>query len=471
MAAAARDLTSANARPAEVRAVRIGAAVLMLIVASLISVLWIDGEPLLEWSSLPWLGLVFLASVLPVGEQQGSPYLALDLPILLACSFVLGPAPAGLVALLAATSPQELKGRTSISRAIWNHSQISLSVMAAGLVFIGLGGDPKDWPAALLVGEVALAADAATNYLLVALIYALGSGRRMGGVLRTLFIGTPRFFAVFYLGLGLVASMMAALYAHVGTPALLVFFIPVAMATETLRQTVSAARARRDLAVRREALRCVDERIAEERADERGRIAEALHDDVLQRIFDVTIRAHVIRECYRTGRLLELEESVPELISASERVADELRDVIHGLRHSEVGHAGLLGSLGLLSEHLHDRSGITFVTELEPGLQVRPEVELVIYQIAREAMVNATNHSRGDTVWLSLNRVDGTVELRVLDNGVGFDPRARVEKHFGLELVRERAAGVGAEISIESSPGSGTSIVGRFSDGSSRHSK
>src|SRR6476646_2167840 len=149
-------LASTEARPTEVRAVRIGAAALLIAVLSLISMLWLDGEPLIEWDSVPWFGLVFLASVLPVGEEQGSPYLVLDLPILLACSFVLGPATAGFVALLAATSPQELRRRTSISRAVWNHSQISLSVIAAGLVFLGLGGDSKEWPAALLVGEVAL---------------------------------------------------------------------------------------------------------------------------------------------------------------------------------------------------------------------------------------------------------------------------------------------------------------------------
>src|SRR5438477_8358725 len=98
---AARDLASSGTRPAKVRRGRIASAILLLVVVSVIPLLWIDGEALLEWSSLPWLGLVFLASVLPVGEQQGSPYLALDLPILLACSFVLGPAAAGLVALIA----------------------------------------------------------------------------------------------------------------------------------------------------------------------------------------------------------------------------------------------------------------------------------------------------------------------------------------------------------------------------------
>ncbi len=462
--AASSGLSPAGARPAEARSVRIGAGVLLAFAIAVIALLRLHGEHLVSWASLPWLGLVLLASVLPVGEEQGSPYLVLDLPVLLACAFALGPGPAGLIALVGATSPRELKGRTSVSRGVWNHAQIAISVIAAGLVFSTIGGDPKDWPACLLIAEVALAADAGVNYLLVALMYSLASEHEMWGVLRTLFIGTPRFFAVFYLGLGLVAAMMAALYIHIGTPALLAFLIPVALATETLRQTTSASRARRDLAARREALRCVDERIAEERADERDRIAEALHDDVLQRIFDVTIRAHVVRECYRTGRLLELEESVPELVSASERVAEELRDVIHGLRHSQVGHGGLLDSLGLLADHLHDRSGIKFVNELEPGFQVRPEVELVIYQIAREAMVNATNHSRADTVWLSLGRVRGVLELRVLDNGVGFDPKARIAKHFGLELMSERAANVGGEVTVHSSRGSGALILGRFSD-------
>jgi len=461
---ATRELAPNAARPVEVRSVRVAAFVLLVMVVSLLSLLWIDGEPLLQWSSIPWIGLVCLASALPIGEKQGSPYLVLDLPILLACAFVLGPAPAGLVALVAATSPQELRGRTSISRSVWNHAQISLSVIAAGLVFAGLGGNPRDWPAVLLIGEAALVADATINYILVALIYALDSGQRIRAIVRTLFIGTPRFFALFYLGLGLVATMMAALYVHIGAAALLVFLVPVALATEALRQMVAASGALHDLAVRREALRRVDERIAQERADERSRIAEALHDDVLQRIFDVTIRANVIRECYRTGRLLELEESVPGIVTASERVADGLRDVIYGLRHSQVGHAGLLGSLTLLSDHLHDRSGIRFVTDLEAGLQVRPEVELVIYQIGQEAMVNATNHSRGDTVWVSLDRVDGAVELRVLDNGVGFNPEIRIDKHFGLELMQERAANIGGLVRIESSPGNGTLVLGRFGD-------
>lgn len=452
-------------RPSESANVRLAAAVLLITVVAVLGAVWFQVDMhrgVSPWQLLPWAVLVGVASVWPIGEGRGIPYLALDLPILLACAFVLGPAPAGVVALISSTSPQELRGQVSWSRSIWNHSQIALSVVAAGLVFHALGGDPKHWPGVLFASEAALASDAAVNYCLVALIYAIGSAANFASVLKTLHIGEPRNFALFYAALGLVAAMMAALYAHVGPFALIVFLIPVVLAREALTQTLSLAKASRDLAARREALRVVDQRIAEERADERDRIAEALHDDVLQSVFDATIRAHVVRECYRSGRLLDLESAVPDLVSATERVADELRDVIHGLRESQVGHAGLVDSVALLTSHLHDQTGITFVTELDASLQMRPEVELVVYQVAREALVNASRHSSAETVWVSLKRFGSGLELRVLDNGVGFDPQRKVERHFGLELMRERVGSAGGVLQIESSPGCGSLVVASF---------
>jgi len=468
MASATSELRPppSHPRPRETRAVRGGSAALGLLVLCLLGYLSVGvGRSIaISWELVPWLALVFAASVWPLDESSGSPYLALDLPILLAAAFVLGPARAGFVALVASTSPQELRGRMSLSRCVWNHAQVALSVIAAGLVFQALGGDPLHWPTVLIASEAALASDAVVNYCLVALVYAIGSGRGFLSVMSTLHIGAPRDFAVFYAGLGIVAAMMATLYAHVGPPALLVFLIPVVLAREALQQTISATRAERDLAARREALRCVDQRIADERADERDRIAEALHDDVLQRIFDVTIRAHVIRECYRSGRLLDLEEAVPDLVASTERVADELREVIHGLRQSQIGHAGLVDSISLLASHLHDESGITFISDLEPSLLIRPEVELAVYQVAREALVNVARHSSAETVWLSLKRVRRGIELRVLDNGVGFDPSRRVERHFGLELMAERTAAAGGSIEIDSSPGNGALVVVTFED-------
>jgi NarL family two-component system sensor histidine kinase LiaS len=267
---------------------------------------------------------------------------------------------------------------------------------------------------------------------------------------------------MFYAGLAILAAVMATLYLEIGPFALVVFAVPILLARETLRQTSLAASASRDLAARREALRLVDERIAQERADERNRIAAALHDEVLQRIFDVTLRAHVIRECYRRGQLLELEAAVPELIDSAERAAQEARDVIHGLRRSPVGHAGLIETLSLLIAHIADESGVKIVSELVEEPRLQPNVELAIYQIAREALVNSSKHSHADTIWLALKRQRAGVELSVLDNGIGFDVTQRKAKHFGLEVMSERADAAGGSLAIQSSPGNGVLIVATF---------
>jgi signal transduction histidine kinase len=454
-------------RPNEAASVRLASVVVLLAVVVVLAVIWSRGDANIVsrgWELVAWTAVVVAASVWPIGEGVGTPYLALDLPVLLACAFVLGPGPAGIVALIASTTRQELSGRMSVSRCVWNHSQIALAVIATGVVFQALAGDPRHWPDVLLASEAGLAADALINYCLVALIYAIGSSGSFVQVLKTLHIGEPKYFALFYAALGVVAAMMATVYVHVGPATLLVFLVPVVLAREALRQTLSVARANRALVARREALRVVDQRIAEERADERDRIAEALHDDVLQSVFDVTIRAHVVRECYRSGRLLDLEDAVPDLVASTERVADELRDVIHGLRESQVGHAGLVDSVALLTSHLQDQTGITFVTDIEASLPIRAEVELVVYQVAREALVNASRHSSADTVWVSLRRCGVAVELSVLDNGVGFDPRSRIDRHFGLELMAERVAAVGGVLDITSSPGNGALVVARFED-------
>jgi signal transduction histidine kinase len=279
-------------------------------------------------------------------------------------------------------------------------------------------------------------------------------------------IGDARRFALTYSAFGLSSILVAEVYGALGFLGVCAFVAPLLLAREAFRQTWRATAIERDSAARRDALRRVDERIAEEREDERARIAEALHDDVLQSLFDVTIRAHVVRECYRSGRLLDLEREVPSVIAASERAADELRDVIFGLRRSRIGHAGLIDTLGLLVAHLHDESGILFVSDLDTTLKGPAELELLIYQVAREALSNVVKHASAETVWISLRRLGGRIDLEVVDNGVGFDSEdQRDDKHFGLALMMERVSMAGGIIDIRSQPGSGARVSASFPAG------
>jgi signal transduction histidine kinase len=427
-----------------------------------------SGRGEIDTSLIGWMIFAFVASLTTISIVEHEAVLSMDLPVLLACAFVKGPLAAGLVAFIATVDLNEVHGAITPSRAAWNHAQVSLSVMAAGWVFASLGGAVGDWPLALLCATAALASDVLVNYLAVALMLSLATGRGFRAALASMKIGDPRRFGLTYASFGLSSILMAEVYVSIGFLGLAAFLAPLVLAREAFRQTWKAASIERDLAVRRDALRHVDERIADEREDERARIAEALHDEVLQSLFDVSIRAHVVRECYRSGRLLDLENEVPSLISASERAADELRDVIFGLRRSRIGHAGLVDTLNLLIAHLQGESGIVFVAELDTAFTGSAELELVVYQVAREALCNAVKHSSATTVWLSLHGRSGRIELEVLDNGVGFDPHeTQDERHFGVTLMRERVSVVGGEIEIGAQPGYGVRVSATFPEDSS----
>jgi len=79
-----------------------------------------------------------------------------------------------------------------------------------------------------------------------------------------------------------------------------------------------------------------------------------------------------------------------------------------------------------------------------------PETELQILQIIREALANAVRHSHARHVRIELRQnQDGDVSVTVEDDGIGLSPASGEDNHFGLAIIRERAASIGARLSIE----------------------
>jgi signal transduction histidine kinase len=340
-----------------------------------------------------------------------------------------------------------------------------LSVAAAGTAFSLINGSHVDWLGTLLAASVAVAVDAAINFGESALTTSLASSVGVISVLQRMRFGSMRWFLFAYWSFGLIGLLVAEIYLSVGILGTVLLVGPILITREAFKKREEAERADESLQVSAEALKRVDERIAEERRDERARLAEALHDDVLQRLFDASIRAEVIRQAYLGGRLLELEEDVPSLVESINGAAGHLRQVIAGLRTSSVGHAGLVGTLELLAAHLQDEHGVRTVLSADASIRMSPESELLVYQIAREAMTNAMRHSRAAAVWVTLRRQDDWLVLVVEDDGQGFDCLAQGDlRHFGLQLMRERAAALGGRLSIRSSEGSGTVVELLFKD-------
>ena len=93
------------------------------------------------------------------------------------------------------------------------------------------------------------------------------------------------------------------------------------------------------------------------------------------------------------------------------------------------------------------------------------DVQVAIYRICQEALNNVAKHARASKVEIHevyLTQEDAAIELRISDDGRGFDPEQTTSGHYGLSMMRERAEGVDAQLSITSQPGRGTELIIRW---------
>jgi signal transduction histidine kinase len=167
--------------------------------------------------------------------------------------------------------------------------------------------------------------------------------------------------------------------------------------------------------------------------------------------------AHVIKADLAGGRLLEMDDDLPELLSAAEIASETLRSLIGDLRRSTLGRGGLDRALVSLIRALQAQVPAQVRARVRP-VKATPEVELVIYQIAKEALTNAVTHSRASAISVSLEASPGEVMLSVTDNGVGFDPSQPIEGHYGLHIMSERAASIGGALYVDSLFGGGCTV-------------
>jgi signal transduction histidine kinase len=146
---------------------------------------------------------------------------------------------------------------------------------------------------------------------------------------------------------------------------------------------------------------------------------------------------------------------VESLARSADTASRDLRALLLELRPvalSDAGTAGLAGALDQLASAYRSRLGLAVSTRLdEVGLSA--EQEHALLRIAQEALVNAVRHGSPNRIAVELTAAG----LTVTDDGAGFDLR-RDSTGMGLTLMRERAAAIGADLTVSSAPGAGTTV-------------
>ncbi len=196
---------------------------------------------------------------------------------------------------------------------------------------------------------------------------------------------------------------------------------------------------------------------------ERQMLANEVHDSLAQTIAYARMRAGALRRAQAEGDAALAERYQAELESALDGAYGELRGLIGQFR-APIGAAGLTAALREAVDAVRERSSVEVVLEegaLDPGLP--PEKEVQVLHIVREALANVERHAAARRVRVAIERAAGRHSVLVEDDGVGFDPAgAAPPGHFGLVIMRERAALLGAELAIDSRPGGGTRIALSF---------
>ena len=309
-----------------------------------------------------------------------------------------------------------------------------------------------------MAGLIALATDVSINYFLVALMTSLREGSSLRRNLSELQLGPTRLFVLMYFAYGLMSVLLAEATAAMGIKGFIAFIVPLILAKGVFEQSRQVLQLRVDSDMQSTALRVATAALAEERKDERQVLAGELHDEVLPPLFKVHLMGQVLRQDLNSGRLLSLDDDLPELLSATEMAQSAVRDVVRGLRTAKLGPGGLEGSLHLVAQRLESVGSPRFVLEIEEA-SGSPAAELLCYQLAREAMSNAAKHSRASEIRVSLSQADGFLELMVVDDGVGFDPeQVDSANHFGLALIAERIKAARGHVTVSTHLGSGTAV-------------
>jgi PAS domain S-box-containing protein len=205
-----------------------------------------------------------------------------------------------------------------------------------------------------------------------------------------------------------------------------------------------------------------EERVRQENArlEERTRIAQELHDTLLQ-----TFQSALLHLGAALDGITQDSPFKPQLdrtLRIMRQGIDEGRSAIQGLRSSGSQTSDLVAALSHIQDELEVQPDIAFrVMVTGRQKQVPVQIQNEIYRIGREALVNAFRHSGAKCVELTLEYTDSELRMRVRDDGCGIDPQV-LEKgraaHWGLAGMRERATGIGGLVKISSSPILGTEV-------------
>jgi signal transduction histidine kinase len=193
--------------------------------------------------------------------------------------------------------------------------------------------------------------------------------------------------------------------------------------------------------------------------EERQRLARDLHDSVTQTLFSASVIAESVLRSWGS-KPERVEPLIQQLHQLNTGALAEMRVLLLELRPAALENVSIRDLLQQLVLSMHSRKKIEIQLEMDECPNLAFEAKEGLYRITQEALNNVVKHSRATHVDISLrcSAAHDGIDLRICDNGGGFDESARKSTSIGMTIMHERAEAIGAELVIDNQPAHGVTV-------------
>jgi PAS domain S-box-containing protein len=216
-------------------------------------------------------------------------------------------------------------------------------------------------------------------------------------------------------------------------------------------------------------MQAVSRRLVEMQETERGALANDLHDLVGQKLTALSINLNIVQLESAAAMTSQTAARLQDSLKLVSETIDSIRDVMVALKPAVLDDYGVTSGLQWYAAQFTKRTGVA-VTVIEQGEARRlpASAEETLFRIAQEALTNVARYARVEKATVTLRTMPDSIRLTIADDGCGFDPsaarRPARDHGWGLMIMKERAAALGAELTVESAPGRGTRITVSLKD-------
>jgi signal transduction histidine kinase len=178
---------------------------------------------------------------------------------------------------------------------------------------------------------------------------------------------------------------------------------------------------------------------------------------VTQTLFSASLIADTLPDLWRIDEE-DARGQLDRLGRLTRGALAEMRALLVELRPARLVEADMRTLLQQLVDAAQGRSKLDVSLNVKGVCTLEPDLKIAFYRIAQEALNNVLKHASARHAFLSFRCDADQIALQILDDGCGFDLNAIEAGHYGIQIMRERAAAVGAAIIVDTTPGEGTEI-------------